>query len=108
MGRPPIHKKPMTDAERQRRHRERLRQDPLRRAWDAATKADRSRSLRELRAKGTAEKKANRAAKVKAIGDKIKAHNDKVEAEHRAAGLIPPRPSDPTKPYITGWLAGFP
>jgi hypothetical protein len=85
MGRKPIGEKAMTATERQRRRRHRLKQEQgfvaLRRAWDACTKAERTRFLRELSAeRRLVAKHARRAKRVRELAEKIRLANEDAAA----------------------------
>jgi hypothetical protein len=110
MGRKPLGREAMTATQRQRRRRERLKQGQtllaLCRAWEACTKAERTRFLRGLRAEQLAAKQARRAARVMALAEKVRLANeergkmlhgpDYVEPQFHAAG------------QIVGWIGRFP
>jgi hypothetical protein len=108
MGRKPIGKTAMTDVERQQRRRERLRQGQaliaLHRAWDACSKAERSRFRRELSADRLATKKARRAERERQLGETIRLENERRMALPGASSPV----TLPNGSQIVGWLGGLP
>jgi hypothetical protein len=73
----------------------------FRRAWDACTKTDRARFLRELRAERTAAKRERRAARELELAEKTR-------KENKRRGHVEIEPPPDGWPYIVEWLEGLP
>jgi hypothetical protein len=80
----------------------------LQSAWIACSQKERIEFLHELREERNARRSADRAEKERFLADQMNKASAAREACLREHGAIPPRPADPTVPYIEGWMGDFP